>query len=114
MLSIFPDILFLAPLAPFVIRIALAVLFVSVGWSRVYQNDLVLRSFALVEIAVAAALALGAWTQPAALAGALVVLAWIVRPTLRPTPVSTALLALVMCLSLLVTGAGAFAFDLPL
>ncbi|HEY4526866.1 MAG TPA: hypothetical protein VJK53_03405 [Candidatus Paceibacterota bacterium] len=114
MLSLFPQILFLAPLSAFVIRIALAILFAGASWRHISEPSLTMRVFAIVEIAVAATLVAGAWTQAVALGAAVLLLAGLFVPSLRANPRSTALLALVMCLSLLVTGAGAIAFDLPL
>ncbi|OGG57932.1 hypothetical protein A2853_03325 [Candidatus Kaiserbacteria bacterium RIFCSPHIGHO2_01_FULL_55_17] len=114
MLTIFPEILFLSPLAPFLIRIALAVLFGSVSWSHVQRLDALVRTLAVLEAAIAVLLAVGAWTQPAALVASAIVVLWLALPNMRATAVSTALLALIMALSLVVTGAGAFAFDLPL
>lgn len=114
MLSVFPEILFLSPLAAFLIRLALATLFAHTAWNHVQRPDAASRALAIVEIGVAVALALGAWTQPAALLGGLIVVVWLMQPLLRTVATSTILLALVMCLSLILTGAGAFALDLPL
>ena len=66
------------------------------------------------EIAVALGLMVGAWTQAAALFGLLLVALSLAYPKLRAYSFSTMLLALVMLASLVVTGPGAFAFDLPL
>jgi uncharacterized membrane protein YphA (DoxX/SURF4 family) len=114
MLSLFPQILFLAPFSAFLIRVSLAVLFAGASWRHVAGTSLGMRVFAILEIAVAAALLSGAWTQLAALFGAVLILIGLFVPSLRSSARSTSLLALVMCLSLLVTGAGAVAFDLPL
>lgn len=114
MLSLFPQILFLAPFSAFLIRVALAVLFAHASWRHVARPSISARIFALLEIAVAAALLAGAWTQAIAPAAALLILVGFFVPFLRVSARSTALLALVMCVSLLVTGAGALAFDLPL
>lgn len=114
MLSLFPQILFLAPLSAFIIRIALAILFAGASWRHISEPAIMMRVFAIIEIAVAAALLSGTWTQAVALGAAVLLLAGLFVPSLRTGPRSTALLALVMCFSLLVTGAGALAFDLPL
>ncbi len=60
----------------------------------------------------------GIYTQLAAIFGAIVTVKLIVYKNLYPafvplTRISSALL-LVICISLILTGAGAFAFDLPL
>lgn len=114
MLSLFPEILFLSPLAPFLIRVALGILFAFAAWAHLKRPDFTSRTFSIVEFVIAAALTAGAWTQPASLLGSIVVAVWFFQPTSRVYTMSTILLALTMALSLIVTGAGAFAFDLPL
>ncbi len=111
MFAIFPNILFLAPLAPLIIRVALAVVFVYCAWQHMKTRSLL--ASALIETIIATALAAGAWTQPAALL-ALFVLGTMLLQSSRPLARPTLFLALVMCLSLILTGAGALAFDLPL
>jgi uncharacterized membrane protein YphA (DoxX/SURF4 family) len=72
----------------------------------------------IVEAAVAAGLFFGYYTQIAALVGALTALKQIVwrgkYPSFFWLTRSAAFLLLIICLSLLLTGAGAFAFDIPL
>ncbi len=114
MLSVFPEILFLSPLAPFLIRIALGGVFIFAAWAHVQRQDIASRILSILEFVLAIALVAGAWTQPAALLGSIVAAVWLFQPTSRVYQPSTILLALVMALSLVVTGAGAFAFDLPL
>lgn len=114
MLSVFPELLFLSPLAPLLIRVALGLLFFATAWKHVQRKDIASRTLAVLEFAVAAALSAGAWTQGAALLASIVAAIWIFQPTSRVHQLSTILLALAMGLSLIVTGAGAFALDLPL
>ncbi len=63
-------------------------------------------------------LLIGAWVQLAAMIGALTVIKHLVffrrYEKVLPFEKSTYWLLLAICLSLVVTGAGAFAFDLPL
>ena len=113
MLSLLPQVLFLTPLAIAVIRITLGVLFLYAAWRQFPEKDVLTRIFAALEVVIAIALIVGFWTQAAALAALIVLLVWLFSPK-RIYPVSTLLLALVMALSLVVTGPGAFAFDLPL
>lgn len=113
MLSVFPELLFLSPLAATLIRGALVIFFGYAAWKHSLNADLSLRALGLGEAAVMFALFFGAWTQPAAVAGAVLLLGWFFLQT-RPYTISSILLALVMCLSLLVLGPGPFAFDLPL
>lgn len=114
MLSVFPDLLFLAPLSATLIRIALALVFAYAGWKHFSRAENFSRVLSVVEFLSAIAIALGTRTQVAALIGAFITVIWLTRTSSRPVALGTTLLALVMCLSLLVTGGGAFAFDLPL
>ncbi|MDO8562031.1 MAG: hypothetical protein Q7S05_04380 [bacterium] len=114
MLSVFPDILFLAPLSASLIRIALGLVLAYAAWKHFSQAENFSRFLAVVEFLSAIAVTLGARTQVGALVGVAIISIWLSRAPLRPVALGTALLALVMCLSLLVTGGGAFAFDLPL
>ena len=114
MLSLFPQILFLAPFSAFLIRIALAALLAFAAWQHITRTDTTSRTLAVLELLAGAALLVGAWTQAVSIAGFFGILAGYVFPRMRVYPKSTMLLGLVLCLSLLVTGAGVFAFDLPL
>ena len=114
MLSVFPDILFLAPLSAFLIRVALALVFLYAGWKHFSHSENSFRYLAVVEFISAISIGAGAKMQIGALVGGCVIFFWLSRANLRPVAKSTALLALVMCISLLVTGSGAIAFDLPL
>lgn len=84
------------------------------AWSHLGRGDARSRAWGAVEAALALALLAGAWTQVAAL----IALAWFgaslfVRD-MRIFAKSTMILAFLISISLLVTGPGAFAFDLPL
>lgn len=114
MLSLFPEILFLAPFSAFLIRLAVAGVLAYAAWQHVAAKDLSVRSISFVEAILAAALFVGAWTQATALLALILIgLQWLL-PRMRVSPTSTIALALIMCVSILVTGAGALAFDLPL
>lgn len=114
MLSLFPQILFLAPFSAFLIRVALALLLAYAAWKHSSSDEVPLRLVGILEIAAAGTLLAGAWVQGVALAAFVGTAIGFVFPRLRIYPVSTTLLSLVMLLSLVVTGAGVFAFDLPL
>ncbi len=114
MLALLPQVLFLGTFAASLIRITLALMFAYSAWATVSKPDLAVRGFALLEIAVAAALFVGAWTQAVALGAALILAIECVLPQFRTWPRSTVALMLVMTLTLIVTGPGAFAFDYPL
>ena len=114
MLSLLPQILFLGAFAATLIRIVLAFMFAYSAWSNVAKQDMAVRGFAILEVAIAAALFVGAWTQAFAIGASIMLLISLVVPKFRVWPRSTTALMLVMTLTLIVTGAGAIAFDLPL
>lgn len=114
MLSVFPSILFLAPFSALLIRIALSLVFIFAGWKHLSREDKRIRALSAFEFATAISFAVGAWTQIGALAGIVITILWLSFPYTRTVSKVATLLTLVMCVSLLVTGGGALAFDLPL
>lgn len=114
MLSLFPELLFLAPFAAFVIRVVAGITLGLLAYRHVFvpKNDL--RVLGIFEGVIAVLLVAGAYTQAAALVGAIALAITLIIPSYRALPRSTLTLLLVMCLSLVITGAGPFAFDLPL
>ena len=117
MLSFFPELLFLSPLAALLIRVAAAIVFGRSAYKHLTMDQRVwVKLFGVVEAIIAVLLFVGFLTQPAALLGLIAIgvifyLEMATKPILTQT---TWWLMLVMCLSLLVLGAGPFAFDLPL
>lgn len=114
MLSIFPELLFLSTFSALALRLSLVAILGLTAWQHVSRRELLVRGWALLEIAAAAALLAGAWTQPVALIAAVWLFASLFVKEMRLFQKSTIALAIVMALSLVVTGPGAFAFDLPL
>ncbi len=116
MLSLFPEILFLAPVAPLLIRVALALLMFYDGWHMFARADMRSRIAAFCAFAVGALLFVGAWTQLVAFLFVIAYLIYLFIPYGPRTsmPLSTMILAVVMALTLVFTGPGKFAFDLPL
>jgi hypothetical protein len=114
MLSLLPELLFLSPFAALLIRVTAAIVFGYAAWKHFSTPGNAVRSVALVEGICAALLFVGAYTQAAALFGVVILAIHGLKSSLRTLPTSTALLLLILCLSLLVLGAGPFAFDLPL
>jgi uncharacterized membrane protein YphA (DoxX/SURF4 family) len=112
MLSLFPQLLFLSFFAPTLIRIAVGVSLMYLAWYRIADSSLMHRALALLEIVLAAALLIGLWTQVAALIATLLLLVLLSRS--QRLPHSTLILLAIMAVTLVVTGPGAFAFDLPL
>jgi uncharacterized membrane protein YphA (DoxX/SURF4 family) len=135
MLNPFPEILFLDPLAPFILRTAVGIIFLLIGYSHLTKerregiaSDLRLKWGAtgtffiwvigIAEILSGLSLILGLLTQIGALVGGIISikLLWLRKTYTKIAPHSSAFYTLlfIVCLSLLFTGAGAFAFDLPL
>ena len=132
MLSLFPQILFLAPLSATLLRITAGLVFLYLAYFH-YTNhragseelsrliggaSVVMYVYVLIELAVAVGLIAGAWTQAFALVGFVIALkVLLLRRSLKELrPLSSLSYALLsaICLSVVVTGAGIFAFDLPL
>ncbi len=114
MFSVFPELLWLTPLTFVLIRLSVALMFGYAAWKHVFHGAPWLRALGILELVVAAGIFVGAWTQVAAAVGALTLIVWLFVGKMRPFTRIETLLALVMCASLVVTGAGLFAFDLPL
>ncbi len=114
MLSLFPELLFLAPLAAFVIRVAAGLTLAFIAYRHVSIPQMSTRIFGIIEGIIALLLIAGAYTQAAALTGSILLVLALLIPSHRTFPRSTLALLLILCLSLVVTGAGPFAFDLPL
>jgi len=132
MLSLFPQILFLTPLSATLLRLTAGLIFAYLSYFH-YSNrravseelsllvggaSVICILYALLELLVAIGLLAGAWTQLAALLGFVIALkVLIIRRSLKElkplSQLSYALLAMI-CLSVVITGAGPFAFDLPL
>lgn len=133
MLSLFPGLLFLAPLATTLVRAAAGLLFAIVAFRMVLTRDAISQArviiighiphwmvwvSAIVTFIVGILLIVGLWTQGAAIVGMLIAIkhGLGVRKyrNILPLSGSAYFLLFVICLSLLFSGAGAFAFDLPL
>ena len=114
MLSLFPELLFLAPFAAFIIRVAVGFMLGMSAYRHVFIPAPTMRALGILEGVVALLLIFGGYTQAAAMVGFFIVALALLLPTYRTFPRSTLAMLLVMCLSLVVTGAGPFAFDLPL
>ncbi|MDE2071384.1 MAG: DoxX family membrane protein [Patescibacteria group bacterium] len=136
MLNTFPNLLTYGFFAPTLLRIAVAATFFYLAmhtWRhQKYTGGIVLpvvgaqqwmpAFVALVECALAVMFAVGWHTQIAALVGVLVAIKYAIYRRFWPgagaayIPLSASTIALmfVICLSLLISGAGALAYDLPL
>jgi len=95
-------------------RLTAAVAFGYGSWKHIFHGSRALRALGIIELAIGVILLVGAWTQAVALLGLLVILGWIFIHRTRPVSRVEALLLLIIVLSLVVTGPGPYAFDLPL
>lgn len=115
MLSIFPSLLSFGLISPFLLRVA-AGLFILVSAKLRFKRAYKWAS--LVHAATGILLVIGMYTQVAALVGLLVVaFEWKVcsdEKPLEPAAICFNVLLMIALVSLLFTGAGFFAFDLPL
>ncbi len=140
MLSLFPEFLNYSQLAPFVIRLALALIFLSHGYTKFFKSTdqmvglfeskgmkpgkIWLRLIGVIEMACGVLFFVGFWTQLAAILVAVIMLGAIIKvrwkegflgamPTGRQG-FEFEFLILICALSLLVLGPGVFSIDLPL
>lgn len=136
MLNPFPELLVLSfILAPFMLRLALGGLFLYAGWQHLSREKRASAASALrvewgalgtyfiwvlgiVEVLVGLGLLLGLLTQIAALVGGLIALKLLLfrkrYPVIASGSAQFYILAIAICLSLLISGAGGLAFDVPL
>lgn len=134
MLNPFPDLLTYSLLAPFILRVVAGFIFINLGvlafknekerWLvsletlKIPSPKLALKILGLVEIVAGVMLILGFYTQIAALILALLTFAEAYveykDPMILKRNFVFYLMLLSILLSLLLSGAGAFAFDLPL
>lgn len=124
MLNTFPELLTYGFFAPLLLRasIAFALLFLAfTQWKR-RQEAKASPTYVWVSMAASViagiALLVGYGTQIAALLAIVIFVVGLQTkrryPSIVTFPASTVMLLVVICISLLITGAGAFAMDLPL
>lgn len=134
MLSIFPNLLTYGELAPFILRVIVGIIFLELGYLKLGKEKSAWKMFfetihfkpayifvtllAIIEIVSGAFLVVGYLTQLAALVMAIILFAEayveLRDGEILKRDIVFYTLLLVICVSLLLTGAGAFAFDLPL
>ncbi|MBX4206310.1 DoxX family protein [Candidatus Parcubacteria bacterium] len=134
MLNPFPDLLNYAMLAPFLLRLVLGLVFIDLGilkfkseksrWVVSFEalhmrpTGLFVPLYGALQVAGGVLLVIGLWTQVAALLFAVftfceLYIEWSGRAILK-RDLTFYLFLFVISLSLLFTGAGAYAFDIPL
>ena len=132
MLSVFPEILFLSPFAATILRAAAAYVFFYAAVAQMSQSAAlsevslpvlgkgkwIVWISVVFDIVVGVMLLTGSYTQIAAIMGMMGAAAALtfMSPYAERIPLARGSIALVFLIlfSLLLTGAGAFAFDLPL
>lgn len=133
MLSLFPQLLFLSPVAIALLRIVAALYFFYIAYSVSKRKNAIISAqlplighagewlvwfSSTVTLLIAVMLLVGVYTQVAAIAGTIIALKYVLfvkkYPEIIALPRSTSLLLLAICVALIATGAGAVAFDLPL
>lgn len=134
MLNPFPDLLAFGLIAPLLLRVALSVVFIDFGWSKLTKDrekksaffeTLGLKpgayyavAFGVIELAAGILLIIGLYAQIAALAALVISVAAYRLKGKYPEHFQNSrcffFLLAVISLSLLFSGAGFLAFDLPL
>jgi uncharacterized membrane protein YphA (DoxX/SURF4 family) len=133
MLNPFPHLLTYTFFAPTLLRVVAACMFFYIAYALIQKRNTVIEMAvpiigkpsewmcwlsALITALTGAALLFGYGTQWAAIVGMIIALAYGVAPhryhAIVLFPRTTFLLLFIICLSLLFTGAGAMAFDVPL
>jgi uncharacterized membrane protein YphA (DoxX/SURF4 family) len=132
MLNPFPSLLTYSFFAPTLLRLGVAILFFYLAYFHFKNRSMVkaelapilsrgvakviLPIYILLETLVALGLFFGFWTQVAALVGCIICIKILVvrrgLHALAPLSRSTYLLVALICFSLLLTGAGLYAFDI--
>ncbi len=134
MLNPFPELLDFRIIAPALIRIAVAVFFISFGWNKLTKEREHRQTFfesiglrpagvyvtllGILQIIIGASLFVGALTQISAIVAATIAfVSYIIKkrhPEMLFSPAAIYALLFIMALSLVFSGAGFPAFDLPL
>ena len=120
MLSAFPTLLSYNQLSPLLIRVVLGAIFVFWAYKtlRHFDSKMDKKAVALIEGIAGILLIIGLWTQVAALVIAVDLLVRLILKVMKKSfltdGVNYYMVLLIMAVSLIVTGAGWIAFDLPL
>lgn len=134
MLNPFPELLAFGLVAPFLIRLAIGVIYIRFGYHKITTERETKRHFfeqiglrpgilfvwivGLIELVGGLMILIGFYTQIAAIVLSIIMLGAMLiklrRPQLLHGGLSFYILLLIATCSLVLSGAGAFAFDLPL
>ncbi|MGC9605388.1 MAG: DoxX family membrane protein [Minisyncoccia bacterium] len=121
-LSLFPSLLSFGQVSPLIIRVVLGVTLAYFGYEKIkgrgQSSGSNSKMYGGVEIFIAIFLVIGLWTQLAALLNAVILVIKLGikarEKKLLSDGINYYILLLAMAVSLLFTGPGLFAFDLPL
>lgn len=115
MLSLFPSLLYLEPLAPFLLRLTLGIVFLGWAYKKVKQKNV---TWSIIEGILGVLFIVGFLTQLAALVSTLLFAFYLYQKIRQKSfltdGVNYYFILLIISLTLLISGPGAFAFDLPL
>ena len=122
MLSLFPSLLTYQMAGPLVIRVVLGITLAYFGYQKIKQHGTSSGSnsaiYGYAEIFISIFLVIGLYTQLAAMLNAAILVIKLALKAkegkLLSDGVNYYILLLAMCISLMVTGAGFWAFDMPL
>ena len=114
--SLFPELFNFSFIAPFVLRIALGVPLIKHGFGKIIAKENILqRILGGIVFLSGIFLVVGLFTQAAAIAVSLIILInSIILRGRHPRSWTERLIKLAIAVSLILTGPGIFAFDLPL
>lgn len=118
MLSLFPSLLTYGLLAPFLLRLVLGITVAYFGMRYIRQKQHTPVTLGMIEIVLGLLLIIGLYTQAAAALVAIILglklAKKVATKAFLTNGVNYYLILLVIAVSLLFSGAGVFAFDLPL
>ena len=107
MLSVFPELLNFSQVAPLILRVILAVILLQVGYKLFKSAEKREKIIGVIEILSAIFLAIGMFTQVAAIVSLITISNKTEEKILR-------LLMVAVSISLALLGPGIYSFDLPL
>ncbi len=118
MLSLFPSLLSYGLVAPFLLRIVLAIVVLHFAYVHIQKKSRIPVIFGTIQAISGFLLLIGLFTQVAALIlviiFGLLMVKQIINKAFLSDGVNYYLLLFIIALSLIVSGPGAFAFDYPL
>ena len=114
--SLFPELFNFSFVAPFVLRIALGIPLIIGGFRKIIAKEKTpQRILGGIVFLSGIFLVIGLFTQAAAMAVSLIIIASsIIMRGQHPRPWAERFIKLAVAVSLILTGPGLFAFDLPL